>query len=78
MTLARVLVCLKNRNKAKTTPLVNAVCYFCLLFHFHCGYVVCAEILLQQAMAGSSPNSLLLSYLKHTVLSQVSTTIVQQ
>ena len=37
------------------------------------GCVVCAEILLQQAMAGSSPNSLLLSYLKHTVLSQVST-----
>ena len=38
-------------------------------------FVVCAEILLQQAMAGSSPNSLLLSYLKHTVLSQVSTAI---
>jgi len=69
---------LKTETKhTQKTPLVNAVCYFCLLFHFHCGYVVCAEILLQQAMAGSSPNSLLLSYLKHTVLSQVSTIIVQ-
>ncbi|XP_050418518.1 mediator of RNA polymerase II transcription subunit 24 isoform X3 [Patella vulgata] len=30
-----------------------------------------AEILLQQALVGSSPNSLVLSYLKHIVLSQV-------
>ncbi|KAK7489537.1 hypothetical protein BaRGS_00019171 [Batillaria attramentaria] len=30
-----------------------------------------AEILMQQAVVGSSPNNLLLSYLKHTVLSQI-------
>lgn len=30
-----------------------------------------AEILMQQAVVGSSPNKLLLSYLKHTVLSQI-------
>ena len=34
-------------------------------------FVNILEILLQQALVGSSPNTLVLSYLKHAVLSQV-------
>ncbi|XP_025096611.1 mediator of RNA polymerase II transcription subunit 24-like isoform X2 [Pomacea canaliculata] len=42
------------------------------LFSVHSGESCdLAEILLQQTLVGSSPNSLLLSYLKHTVLSQI-------